>query len=71
MLKTNPAIVPRNYILQEVIDDIEKSSMQKLDELTQAIKTPYNLDENSKKFFALRPEWAKSRAGCSALSCSS
>jgi uncharacterized protein YdiU (UPF0061 family) len=72
MDSVNPLYVPRNWLLQLAIDDIaEQGSTQKLDELMDAFRTPY-VEQTGKQHLAqLRPEWARERAGCSMLSCSS
>jgi len=71
MNKTNPCIIPRNYMLQEVIDDVAKGSREKINDLMIAIQNPYQKSNSTQKYFAKRPDWARTRAGCSALSCSS
>ncbi|MBY0517186.1 MAG: YdiU family protein [Bacteriovoracaceae bacterium] len=71
MNKTNPYFLVRNYLAQEAIDGLAQNDTTRLNELMQALKTPYSENENTKKFFKKRPEWARTKAGCSALSCSS
>lgn len=62
----NPYFILRNYIAQEVIEDLSK-----LEQVMQAMKNPYEENGFTREYFKLRPEWAKTKAGCSALSCSS
>jgi len=71
MNRTNPAVIFRNYLAQEAIDGLMQNDPAPLERLTQALRTPYILDEASRPYFIRRPEWARDRAGCSALSCSS
>ena len=67
----NPLYVPRNYLSQLVIDDIEKGEYDLLHEWMAVLKNPYTPQEGKAKFAEKRPEWAKVRVGCSMLSCSS
>ena len=40
-------------------------------EILELIRRPYNKQPEQEKYYALRPEWARHRKGCSMLSCSS
>jgi uncharacterized protein YdiU (UPF0061 family) len=71
MNSVNPFFILRNYLIQEALDELEKGERGPLDSLMQAIKNPYEENEHTRPFFKKRPEWAKSRPGCSELSCSS
>ncbi len=71
MAKVNPVFIPRNYIVQLVLDDLEKGDEKSLRNLEQAILSPYELNEFTRPFFKKAPEWSTTRAGCSTLSCSS
>lgn len=71
MDSVNPYIIPRNYQVQEVLDALAEGNRKPLDQLMKAIKTPYEENAFTKPFFQKRPEWARSKAGCSDLSCSS
>jgi uncharacterized protein YdiU (UPF0061 family) len=75
MRDAQPAYVPRNFLLQEAIDDLAK-----LEPLMTRLRDPYLVPAAPEelhrefldpKYFARRPEWARERAGCSMLSCSS
>ena len=71
MNQTNPAFILRNYLVQEALDELAQGSRQKLDALMVALRTPYEANAVTAPFFVKRPEWARHRVGCSALSCSS
>lgn len=70
MEKNNPNFILRNYITQEVINEIENGNDKKLKEVEEIIKNPYSNNIQS-KYITKRPDWAKNKAGCSMLSCSS
>ncbi len=67
----NPKYVLRNYMAQLAIDAADKEDYSLIDELFTLLKKPYDAQENSQKWFAKRPEWARNKVGCSMLSCSS
>ena len=67
----NPKYVLRNYMAQLAIDDANKGDYALIDELFNLLKDPYSEQKDSEKWFAKRPEWARHKAGCSMLSCSS
>ncbi len=71
MNANNPFFIPRNFIVQEAIDALGQNDTTVLKALEEVLKNPYSENENSKKFFRKRPEWARTKPGCSALSCSS
>jgi len=71
MNKVNPKYVLRNYMAQLIIDDAGKSDYTLLNEIHEALKNPYDEQEQYQKWFAKRPEWARDKVGCSMLSCSS
>jgi len=68
---TNPKYVLRNYMAQLAIDAAEKGDYTLIDELYKLLKNPYSEQTAHEKWFAKRPEWARHKVGCSALSCSS
>ncbi|MFI1773159.1 protein adenylyltransferase SelO [Thalassobellus citreus] len=67
----NPKYVLRNYMSQLAIDETDKGNYELIDELFQLLKQPYAEQPENEKWFAKRPEWARHKAGCSMLSCSS
>ena len=71
MNQVNPLYVPRNYLLQEAIEDAESGSTSRLHELLELFRNPYQEQKGKEHFSKRRPEWARSKPGCSMLSCSS
>lgn len=71
MNETNPLYVPRNYLAQLAIDEIEKGNLDYLSAWMDVLKRPYSAQDGQEAFAAKRPEWARTRVGCSMLSCSS
>ncbi len=71
MRRSNPIYVPRNYLAQQAIDAAEQGDLRELNALTDALSAPYTERPECARFALRRPEWARVRAGCSTLSCSS
>jgi uncharacterized protein YdiU (UPF0061 family) len=71
MNAVNPKYVPRNYLAQLAIDALEKDDASVLERLMEVLKRPYDEQPEHDELAERRPEWARQRAGCSALSCSS
>jgi uncharacterized protein YdiU (UPF0061 family) len=71
MNAVNPKYVLRNYMAQMAIEKAEKGDYSLVSELYELLQFPYEEQLSSENWFAKRPEWARNKIGCSALSCSS
>jgi uncharacterized protein YdiU (UPF0061 family) len=71
MNSVNPKYVPRNYLAQQAIDAMAEGDASVLERLMKVLARPYDEQPGSEAYAARRPEWARNKAGCSALSCSS
>jgi serine/tyrosine/threonine adenylyltransferase len=71
MNAVNPKYVPRNYLAQQAIDAMAQGDASVLERLMKVLERPYDEQPEHEALAARRPEWARNRPGCSALSCSS
>jgi uncharacterized protein YdiU (UPF0061 family) len=71
MNAVNPKYIFRNYLAVQAIEALEKGDPSMLERLMRVLARPYDEQPQEEDLAARRPEWARDRAGCSALSCSS
>jgi uncharacterized protein YdiU (UPF0061 family) len=70
-LKENPQVIPRNFMLQEVIESATEGQYKPLYDLERILRRPYEPSPLHQPYQKKRPQWAEHRPGCAMLSCSS
>lgn len=71
MNAVNPLYVPRNYLAQQAIEAATLGDIEPLTKWLQVLSQPYETQALCESYAEKRPEWARHKPGCSALSCSS
>ena len=71
MNRVNPKYVLRNYLAQQAIDALEQGDASIAERLMAVLQRPYDEQPEHDELAGRRPEWARHKPGCSALSCSS
>jgi len=71
MDKVNPKYVFRNYLAQQATEKAQDGDFSMINELLDLFRNPYDEQPEREHYAAKRPEWARTKVGCSMLSCSS
>jgi len=69
--QTNPKYVLRNWLAQTAIDAAHNGDLSVLKRLLDVMWRPFDDQPEHDELAQKRPEWARHKPGCSALSCSS
>ncbi|MBL9077412.1 MAG: YdiU family protein [Planctomycetes bacterium] len=71
MAAVNPKFVLRNWLAQTAIDAAQQGDPAPLHRLLAVLQQPFAEQPGNDDLAQKRPDWARNRPGCSALSCSS
>ena len=71
MNSVNPKYVFRNYLAQQATEKAEAGDYSMVNELLDLFRKPYDEQTEREHYAVKRPEWARTKVGCSMLSCSS
>ena len=71
MQRRNPKFVLRNWLAQTAIEAAENGDNSVLHRLSSVLEKPFDEQPGNDDLAQKRPEWARHKPGCSALSCSS
>ena len=71
MDKVNPKYIFRNYLAQQAAEKAEAGDYSMVNELLELFRTPYDEQPERAHYAVKRPDWARTKVGCSMLSCSS
>lgn len=69
--QANPRFILRNWITQQAIEQAEAGDESGIHTLLKLLRTPYQRQAGDTPYITRRPDWARLKAGCSMLSCSS
>ncbi|MFH1814772.1 MAG: protein adenylyltransferase SelO [Pseudomonadota bacterium] len=71
MNAANPKYIVRNWLAQRAIDDADAGDTAMIERQLKMMQRPYDEQPEFNDLAGRRPEWARNKPGCSALSCSS
>jgi len=71
MNSVNPKYVFRNYLAQQATEKAEQGDYSMVNELLDLFRNPYDEHPERAHYAVKRPDWARTKVGCSMLSCSS